>query len=84
MPAQDWIGLPYGSRVTSKGACKGWVHLLAPCPDLWSLVLKHRTQILYIAGGSASLCARAWHVCVCVCARARVFGEGDYGDPTLP
>jgi tRNA (adenine57-N1/adenine58-N1)-methyltransferase len=28
---------------------RGWCYLLKPTPDLWSLVLRHRTQILYIA-----------------------------------
>ena len=44
---QDWIGRPFGSRVTGTGG--GWVLLLAPTPELWSLVLRHRTQILYVA-----------------------------------
>eukprot|EP00200_Dunaliella_tertiolecta_P010339 CAMPEP_0202383732 /NCGR_PEP_ID=MMETSP1127-20130417/50919_1 /ASSEMBLY_ACC=CAM_ASM_000462 /TAXON_ID=3047 /ORGANISM="Dunaliella tertiolecta, Strain CCMP1320" /LENGTH=368 /DNA_ID=CAMNT_0048983307 /DNA_START=41 /DNA_END=1144 /DNA_ORIENTATION=- len=48
-PQKDWIGLPFGSKVRATGGSRGWVYLLAPTPDLWSLVLRHRTQILYIA-----------------------------------
>ncbi|XP_044292870.1 tRNA (adenine(58)-N(1))-methyltransferase catalytic subunit TRMT61A [Varanus komodoensis] len=41
----DLIGKPYGSKVTcSKG---GWVYVLHPTPELWTLNLPHRTQILY-------------------------------------
>ncbi|TNM96057.1 hypothetical protein fugu_017140 [Takifugu bimaculatus] len=41
----DLIGKPYGSKVTcSKG---GWVHVLHPTPELWTVTLPHRTQILY-------------------------------------
>ncbi|XP_063146443.1 tRNA (adenine(58)-N(1))-methyltransferase catalytic subunit TRMT61A [Candoia aspera] len=41
----DLIGKQYGSKVTcSKG---GWVYILHPTPELWTLNLRHRTQILY-------------------------------------
>ncbi|XP_029453883.1 tRNA (adenine(58)-N(1))-methyltransferase catalytic subunit TRMT61A isoform X2 [Rhinatrema bivittatum] len=41
----DLIGKRYGSKVTcSKG---GWVYILHPSPELWTLNLPHRTQILY-------------------------------------
>ncbi|XP_029983369.1 tRNA (adenine(58)-N(1))-methyltransferase catalytic subunit TRMT61A [Sphaeramia orbicularis] len=41
----DLIGQRYGSKVTcSKG---GWVHVLHPTPELWTITLPHRTQILY-------------------------------------
>ena len=46
--AQDWVGQPFGSRVTARDG-QSWVYLLAPTPELWTAVLRHRTQILYLA-----------------------------------
>lgn len=41
----DLIGRRFGSKVTcSKG---GWVYVLHPTPELWTVSLPHRTQILY-------------------------------------
>ncbi|CAL8303038.1 unnamed protein product [Boreogadus saida] len=43
--SSDLIGKRYGSKVTcSKG---GWVLVLHPTPELWTVNLPHRTQILY-------------------------------------
>lgn len=40
----DLIGKPYGSKITLS---KGWGYILQPTPELWTLTLPHRTQIIY-------------------------------------
>lgn len=45
-PHDDMIGMPYGSKMVSKKG-RGYVYLLRPTPELWTLALPHRTQILY-------------------------------------
>lgn len=45
---QEWIGKQFGTRAIAKNSAK-WIYLLAPTPELWTLVLRHRTQILYLA-----------------------------------
>jgi tRNA (adenine57-N1/adenine58-N1)-methyltransferase catalytic subunit len=44
----DLIGVPYGSKVGSRNG-KGFIYVLRPTPELWTMALPHRTQILYLA-----------------------------------
>ncbi|KAJ7133636.1 tRNA methyltransferase complex subunit Cpd1, partial [Mycena epipterygia] len=44
----DFIGMPFGSKVGSRSG-KGFIHVLRPTPELWTMALPHRTQILYLA-----------------------------------
>ncbi|KAJ6582796.1 tRNA methyltransferase complex GCD14 subunit-domain-containing protein [Mycena sp. CBHHK59/15] len=44
----DFVGIPFGSKVGSRTG-KGFIHVLRPTPELWTMALPHRTQILYIA-----------------------------------
>lgn len=40
----DLIGVKYGSKIQCP---KGWLYVLHPTPELWTVNLPHRTQILY-------------------------------------
>lgn len=44
LKVRNLIGVEYGSRIELS---KGWGHVLQPTPELWSLTLPHRTQIIY-------------------------------------
>lgn len=45
------IGVPYGSQISgAKGY--GFIHLLNPTPEMWTLSLPHRTQIVYTPDSS--------------------------------
>lgn len=44
----DLIGKPFGSKIGSRNG-KGFIYVLRPTPELWTLALPHRTQILYVA-----------------------------------
>lgn len=54
-PHSDMIGKPYGSQIgiRTKGTKKfAFVHVLQPTPELWTLSLPHRTQIVYTPDSS--------------------------------
>lgn len=54
-PHDDMIGKPFGSQIAvrTKGSNKfGFVHVLQPTPELWTLSLPHRTQIVYTPDSS--------------------------------
>lgn len=40
----ELIGKSYGSKVSLS---KGWGYVLQPTPELWTVTLPHRTQIIY-------------------------------------
>ncbi|XP_028040127.1 tRNA (adenine(58)-N(1))-methyltransferase catalytic subunit TRMT61A [Bombyx mandarina] len=44
LKVRNLIGIQYGSRIELS---KGWGHILQPTPEMWSLTLPHRTQIIY-------------------------------------
>lgn len=44
----DFVGVPYGSKIPSRTG-RGFLIILRPTPELWTLALPHRTQILYLA-----------------------------------
>eukprot|EP00697_Spironema_sp_BW2_P006152 gnl/Spiro4/18571_TR9956_c0_g1_i1.p1 gnl/Spiro4/18571_TR9956_c0_g1~~gnl/Spiro4/18571_TR9956_c0_g1_i1.p1 ORF type:complete len:369 (-),score=84.64 gnl/Spiro4/18571_TR9956_c0_g1_i1:217-1323(-) len=48
-PHSHIIGKPYGSKIFATGNGSGWMFVLYPTPELWTLSLAHRTQILYVA-----------------------------------
>ncbi|CCH61055.1 hypothetical protein TBLA_0D05630 [Henningerozyma blattae CBS 6284] len=54
-PHRDMIGKPYGSQIAirTKGSNKfAFIHVLQPTPELWTLSLPHRTQIVYTPDSS--------------------------------
>ncbi|KAJ3329357.1 tRNA (adenine(58)-N(1))-methyltransferase catalytic subunit trmt61a [Blyttiomyces sp. JEL0837] len=47
-PHDQLIGKEWGSQVYSQSG-KGYIYILQPTPEIWTEVLPHRTQILYMA-----------------------------------
>ncbi|EPX70526.1 tRNA methyltransferase complex catalytic subunit Cpd1 [Schizosaccharomyces octosporus yFS286] len=45
-PHSEMIGKRYGQQISSS-AKQGFIYLLQPTPELWTLALPHRTQIVY-------------------------------------
>lgn len=50
-PHDSMIGLEYGSQITTPKE-RGFVYLLQPTPELWTMSLPHRTQIVYTPDSS--------------------------------
>lgn len=38
------MGQKYGTKIQLS---RGWVYVLQPTPELWTLTVPHRTQIIY-------------------------------------
>jgi len=54
-PHKDMIGKQYGSQIAIRTRGTGrfaFVHVLQPTPELWTLSLPHRTQIVYTPDSS--------------------------------
>ena len=80
----DLVGKKYGSRVSLS---KGWGQVLYPTPELWTVTLPHRTQILYTPDISMvsfgqqenSVCCnfvhngKPYYVCTDLCCRSHDF-----------
>lgn len=47
----DMIGLRFGTQMGGSGG-RGFIHLLHPTPELWTVSLPHRTQIVYTPDSS--------------------------------
>lgn len=45
------IGKPFGSQIPGQNG-RGFIHVIEPTPELWSLSLRHRTQIVYTPDAS--------------------------------
>jgi tRNA (adenine57-N1/adenine58-N1)-methyltransferase len=43
-PHSKMVGLKYGAKCVGN---MGYIHILLPTPELWTLALQHRTEILY-------------------------------------
>ncbi|KAG0673358.1 tRNA (adenine-N(1)-)-methyltransferase catalytic subunit trm61 [Pichia californica] len=50
-PHDSMIGLEFGSQITTPKD-RGFVYLLQPTPELWTMSLPHRTQIVYSTDSS--------------------------------
>lgn len=63
---EDMIGKPFGSQLRARKS-RGYITLLNPTPELWTLALNHRTQIIFtpdISAIIANLELRPGHVVI--------------------
>jgi len=53
-PHNSFIGKPWGLKVYSEGS-DGFVRVIRPTAELWTLTLPHRTQVIYQADISLAI-----------------------------
>ena len=53
-PHNSFIGKPWGLKVYSEGS-DGFVRIMRPTAELWTLTLPHRTQVIYHADISLTI-----------------------------
>lgn len=74
-PHNSFIGKPWGLKVYSEGS-DGFVRIMRPTAELWTLTLPHRTQVIYQADISLTI------LLLELCPGKTVAGDFPFLDPT--